>query len=160
MDLKNIIAAIALSAAVIVLYGLFFAPTQEQITKKSKSNDEWLMEIGTSRIRALPLGDGEKLRGFRFHRIIIDEFLLMPERIYNEVIVPFLSVVENPTQRQELYNLETKLISEGTMTEGERYVWPNNKLIMLSSASYKFEYMYIKSKIIESYSQEVFGFVF
>ena len=78
------------------------------ITKKSKSNDEWLLEIGRSRIRALPLGDGEKLRGFRFHRIIIDEFLLMPERIYNEVIVPFLSVVENPTQREDLYNLETK----------------------------------------------------
>jgi hypothetical protein len=112
------------------------------ITRKSKSNDEWLMEIGSSRIRALPLGDGEKLRGFRFHRIIIDEFLLMPERIYNEVIVPFLSVVENPTQRQELYDLETKLIQEGKMTEKERYQWPNNKLIMLSSASYKFEYMY------------------
>ncbi len=112
------------------------------ITKKSKSNDEWLLEIGSSRIRALPLGDGEKLRGFRFHRIIIDEFLLMPERIYNEVIVPFLSVVENPTQREDLYNLETKLISEGKLTEQERYVWPNNKLIALSSASYKFEYMY------------------
>lgn len=112
------------------------------ITKKSKSNDEWLMEIGRSRIRALPLGDGSKLRGFRFHRIIIDEFLLMPERIYNEVIVPFLSVVENPTQREDLYNLETKLIDQGKMTEEERYTWPNNKLIMLSSASYKFEYMY------------------
>ncbi len=112
------------------------------ITKKSKNNDEWLMEIGSSRIRALPLGDGEKLRGFRFHRIIIDEFLLMPERIYNEVIVPFLSVVENPTQREDLYNLETRLIGEGKMREGERYIWPNNKLIMLSSASYKFEYMY------------------
>lgn len=112
------------------------------ITKKSKSNDEWLMEIGRSRIRALPLGDGSKLRGFRFHRIIIDEFLLMPERIYNEVIVPFLSVVENPTQREDLYNLETKLIEKGELTEEERYVWPNNKLIMLSSASYKFEYMY------------------
>ena len=112
------------------------------ITKKSKSNDEWLLEIGRSRIRALPLGDGEKLRGFRFHRIIIDEFLLMPERIYNEVIVPFLSVVENPTQREDLYNLETKLIAEGKMTEEQRYVWPNNKLIALSSASYKFEYMY------------------
>ena len=112
------------------------------ITKKSKSNDEWLLEIGRSRIRALPLGEGEKLRGFRFHRIIIDEFLLMPERIYNEVIVPFLSVVENPTQREDLYNLETKLIKEGKMAEEERYVWPNNKLIALSSASYKFEYMY------------------
>lgn len=112
------------------------------ITKKSKSNDEWLMEIGRSRIRALPLGDGSKLRGFRFHRIIIDEFLLMPERIYNEVIVPFLSVVENPTQREDLYNLETKLIDKGEMKEEDRYIWPNNKLIMLSSASYKFEYMY------------------
>ena len=112
------------------------------ITKKSKSNDEWLMEIGRSRIRALPLGDGSKLRGFRFHRIIIDEFLLMPESIYNEVIVPFLSVVENPTQREDLYNLETKLIEQEKMTEEERYIWPNNKLIMLSSASYKFEYMY------------------
>ena len=33
MDLKNIIAAITLSAAVIVLYGLFFAPTQEELSK-------------------------------------------------------------------------------------------------------------------------------
>ncbi len=112
------------------------------ITKKSKSNDEWLMEIGRSRIRALPLGDGSKLRGFRFHRIIIDEFLLMPERIYNEVIVPFLSVVENPTERENLWNLETQLIEKGEMDERDRHVWPNNKLIMLSSASYKFEYMY------------------
>ena len=112
------------------------------ITKISKSNDEWLMEIGSSRIRALPLGDGEKLRGFRFHRIIIDEFLLMPERIYNEVIVPFLSVVTNPTQRDDLYKLETQLIEEGQMKEKERHIWPNNKLIALSSASYKFEYLY------------------
>ena len=112
------------------------------ITRKAKNNDQWTLEIGTSRIHALPLGDGEKLRGFRFHRIIIDEFLLMPERIYNEVIVPFLSVVENPTEREDLYNLETKMIEEGRMTEEDRHVWPNNKLIMLSSASYKFEYMY------------------
>jgi hypothetical protein len=113
------------------------------ITHKSKSNDEWLLEIGrSSRIRALPLGDGEKLRGFRFHRIIIDEFALMPERIYNEVIIPFLSVVENPTQREDLYNLETELIRQGKMQEKDRHIWPNNKLIALSSASYKFEYMY------------------
>ena len=46
------------------------------------------MEIGQSCTHALPLGDGEKLRGFRFQRIIIDEMLLMPEDIY-EVIVPF-----------------------------------------------------------------------
>ena len=124
------------------------------ITKISKSNDEWVMEIGKSRIRALPLGDGEKLRGFRFHRIIIDEFLLMPERIYNEVIVPFLSVVQNPTQREELYNLETQLIAKGEMTEDDRYIWPNNKLIALSSASFKFEYLY---KLYEQYENLIFN---
>ena len=112
------------------------------ITRTSKQNDEWVMEIGSSSIRALPLGDGSKLRGFRFHRIIIDEMLLMPERIYNEVIVPFLSVVQNPKEREDLYNLETQLIKLGKMKEGERFKWPNNKLIMLSSASYKFEYLY------------------
>jgi hypothetical protein len=112
------------------------------ITKTSKANDEWVMQIGTSSIRALPLGDGSKLRGFRFHRIIIDEMLLMPERIYNEVIVPFLSVVPNPKERESLFNLETELIESGNMKEEDRFVWPNNKLIMLSSASYKFEYLY------------------
>ena len=90
------------------------------ITRVSKQNDEWVMEIGDSSIRALPLGDGSKLRGFRFHRIIIDEMLLMPERVYNEVIVPFLSVVQNPKEREDMYNLETKLIASGEMKEEDR----------------------------------------
>ena len=117
----------------------FFA---QCITRTSKMNDEWIMEIGSSSIRALPLGDGEKLRGYRFQRIIIDELLLMPEKIFNEVIMPFLSVVENPTERQEIYDLETKMIEQGKMKEDERKKWPNNKIIGLSSASYKFEYLY------------------
>ena len=117
----------------------FFA---QCITRTSKMNDEWIMEIGSSSIRALPLGDGEKLRGYRFQRIIIDELLLMPEKIFNEVIMPFLSVVENPTERQEIYDLETKMIEQGKMKEEERKQWPNNKIIGLSSASYKFEYLY------------------
>jgi hypothetical protein len=112
------------------------------ITRTSKMNDEWIMEIGRSSIRALPLGDGEKLRGYRFQRIIIDELLLMPEKIFNEVIMPFLSVVENPTERQDMYDLETKMIEQGKMKEEDRKKWPNNKIIGLSSASYKFEYLY------------------
>ena len=37
----------------------------------------------------------------------------MPEKIYNEVIIPFLSVVENPTERQEIYDLETQTDRKG-----------------------------------------------
>tara|TARA_A100001011_G_scaffold245050_1_gene253037 strand:- start:25 stop:1890 length:1866 start_codon:yes stop_codon:yes gene_type:complete len=118
------------------------------ITKKSKKNDQWTLEIGESKIIALPLGDGSKLRGFRFHRIIIDEFLLMPEQIYNEVILPFLSVVQNPTERERVAKLEDELISKGKMKEEDRQIWPANKLIALSSASYKFEYLY---KVYETF---------
>ena len=40
MDTKNVIAAISLSAAVIILYSLFFAPpplTKENLTEKKES---------------------------------------------------------------------------------------------------------------------------
>jgi len=112
------------------------------ITRVSKQNDEWVMEIGDSKITALPLGDGEKLRGFRFHRMIIDELLLMPEKILNEVIMPFLSVVENPTERKKIADVENLMIKEGKLKPEDKTVWPNNKIIGLSSASYKFEYLY------------------
>ena len=39
MDTKNVIAAISLSAAVIILYSLFFAPTPEEI-KQNKIKQE------------------------------------------------------------------------------------------------------------------------
>ena len=118
------------------------------ITKKSKKNDQWTLEIGESKIIALPLGDGSKLRGFRFHRIIIDEFLLMPEQIYNEVILPFLSVVQNPTERERVDKIEDELIAKGKMKKEDKQIWPANKLIALSSASYKFEYLY---KVYETF---------
>lgn len=115
---------------------------KQAMGKFTKSSDQWTIEIGDSKVTALPLGLGNKIRGFRFNIIVIDEFLTMPESIFNEVIVPFLSVVQNPTERKKMYDLETRLIKKGEMTEEERYIWPNNKLIGLSSASYKFEYLY------------------
>ena len=110
--------------------------------KITKGTDQWTMKIGNSRAVALPLANGDRLRGFRFNRIVLDEFLTIPEKIFNEVILPFLGVVENPVEREEMYNLETRLIEKGEMSDADRYVWPNNKLIILSSPSFKFEYMY------------------
>jgi hypothetical protein len=104
-------------------------------------NDMYSMEIGESKIIALPLGDGEKLRGFRFHVMIIDELLLMPEKIINEVIIPFLGVVQDPTKRKKIRETEDLLIKLGRMKEEDRTVFSNNKLIGLSSASYSFEYL-------------------
>ena len=40
MDSKNVIAAISLSAAVIILYSLFFAPSQEELKQKKIENEQ------------------------------------------------------------------------------------------------------------------------
>lgn len=112
------------------------------LTQRSRAPDMWVYKFGDSEITALPLGEGGKLRGFRFNMIVIDEFLLMPQNIYNEVILPFLGVAQDPQKKAAMNRLEEKLIKQGKMTEEERYIWPNNKLVMLSSASYKFEYLY------------------
>jgi len=119
------------------------------ITKVSLQNDEWNIELGQSKITALPLGQGEKLRGFRFQVMVMDELLLMPSKIVNEVILPFLAVVTNPTERKKLYDAETILIEQGKMLESERKVWPSNKIIGLSSASYQFEHLYTMYKNYE-----------
>ena len=123
--------------------------------KITKGTDQWTLRIGSARAIALPLANGERLRGFRFNRIVLDEFLTIPEKIFNEVIIPFLGVIDNPTEREELYNLETRLIDKGEMKEEERYVWSNNKLIILSSPSFKFEYMY---KLYKKYEELIHGF--
>ncbi len=44
MDTKNVVAAISLSAAVIILYSLFFAPppiTKEQLAEKNKTEQKF-----------------------------------------------------------------------------------------------------------------------
>ena len=123
--------------------------------KITKGTDQWTLRIGNSRAIALPLANGERLRGFRFNRIVLDEFLTIPEKIFNEVIIPFLGVIDNPIEREELYNLETKIIDKGEMKEEDRYVWGNNKLIILSSPSFKFEYMY---KLYKKYEELIHGF--
>ena len=121
------------------------------ITKTSFQNDEWNIEIGQSKITALPLGQGEKLRGFRFQVMVMDELLLMPAKIINEIIIPFLAVVTNPTEREKVAKAESILIEQGKMTEEERKKWPSNKIIGLSSASYSFEHLYTMYKQYEEF---------
>ena len=118
-----------------------------------EGNDVCYIEVGRSKVVILPTGDGEKLRGWRVQRMVIDEFLLMPEKIFTEVLMPMLAVVTNPTERDEVDALESKLIEDGAMTEDERTVWPNNKVILLSSASYTFDYLY---KVYKQYEKNIF----
>jgi hypothetical protein len=106
----------------------------------SHKNDAWTIQIGSSKITALPLGVGDKLRGFRFNVMVVDELLLVPEPIINNVIMPFLAANSDPTVQAAIYQEESLLVKSGQMKEEDRTKFKNNKFIGLSSASYKFEF--------------------
>ena len=96
---------------------------------------------------------GEKIRGYRFNLLIIDELLLLSEKIVNEVLMPFMAVQMNQRERQYVREAEDKLIKAGALKEEERTIFPNNKLIGLTSASYQFEYLY---EMFQSYKNLIF----
>lgn len=111
---------------------------------KSKRNDEFVWRINGGSIVAIPL-NGEKIRGFRANVLIIDEFLLMPEELVERVLIPYLVVPQDLKQRQQIREIENGLIQRGLLTEEERTKPKNSaKMIGLSSASYKCEYLYRK----------------
>jgi len=108
----------------------------------SQRNDELIIKIGASQIIALPLGDGSRLRGYRFKVMVIDELLLLPSKIINEVIKPFLSTNTDVIERKKVTEAEDALIAQGKLKPEDRTKWGHNKFIGLSSASFTFEYLY------------------
>jgi len=109
---------------------------------KTKRNDQFEWQINGGSIVAIPL-NGEKIRGFRANVLVLDEFLLLPEEIIKNVLMPFLVAPQNMKERMEIREFEDKLISEGVMKEEDRAVFENSsKMIALSSASYTFENLY------------------
>lgn len=74
-------------------------------------------------VRAVPLGaDGSKIRGYRAHRLIIDEFVQVPPEIINSVAIPFMATAKDP-MAQYL---------------GREQGETNNILVLSSSAYYTF----------------------
>lgn len=109
---------------------------------KSKRNDLYEWDINGGSIRAIPLS-GEKIRGFRANVLVLDEFLLLPEEIIKNVLMPFLVAPQDMKRRIDIREMEDLLIKEGKMEEKDRMVFTNNsKMIGLSSASYTFENLY------------------
>jgi hypothetical protein len=60
--------------------------------------DRCTMTVGESVIIALPLGDGQKIRGQRANVIIADEFATIPKIIYDKVVSGFASVNASPME--------------------------------------------------------------
>lgn len=113
---------------------------QAAVTNLSKQNDSWEMTIGESTIKALPLGNGEKIRGIRATDIICDEYASIPEEIFQVVVRGFAAVSADPIEAAKLIALEDEKIRRGEMTEADRRRIVGNKIIYSGTASYRFNH--------------------
>lgn len=108
-----------------------------------RRNEAWEWDINGGKITCLPLAQGDKIRGTRADVLVVDEFALIPQDIYEKVLLPFLSAKTNIAERRKISKMEAELIRDGKMDETDRLLIDSGKrIILLSSASFQFEYLY------------------
>jgi hypothetical protein len=109
---------------------------------KSKRNDQYEWQINGGSITAIPL-TGEKIRGIRANVLILDEFLLLPPDIIDNVLIPFLSSPRDVGERIRIRKLEDELMKKGLLHTDNRHIFENtSQMLCLSSASYTFEHLF------------------
>lgn len=86
---------------------------------------ELLFRHGSS-IVALPLGDGNKIRGERAQTLVVDEALVVPPDIIDTVLMPMLNVGSNPWAKQDI----TK-----------------NSILLATTAYYQFNHVYERYRL-------------
>lgn len=122
--------------------------------------DRCTFHIGNSECIAIPIGNGEKIRGLRGNCIIADEFSSTPREIFEVVIRGFGAVSHKPIERvKTLYNIEyfkqhgMNLAAE----EESESLGKGNQTIVAGTAYYSFNHFYDYYKkyktIIESRGQ-------
>ncbi len=107
----------------------------------SRHNDRWQFKFGNSTITALPLGDGQKIRGLRATTILCDEFASIPEEIFNVVVRGFAAVSANPVDRIRSIYEKRKLIKEGLLDKNDIF-FKGNQIIRTGTATYEFNHLY------------------
>ncbi len=107
-----------------------------------KPSDSVFLNVGTSVIRALPLGNGEKIRGIRATHIITDEFASINPEIFQVVVRGFASVSKDPIEAATQTHLERKAIKEGRMTVDQMTKIQGNQIVYSGTANYQFNHFY------------------
>lgn len=112
----------------------------------SRSVDRFDMVVGESVGFALPLGNGDKIRGQRANYTIADEFASIREDIYQNVVRGFSSVSASPAQNVKDHARIRLMKSLGLWTEDndkeESRVLRANQNIISGTAYYSFNHFY------------------
>jgi len=95
-----------------------------------------------SYIEALPLGDGNKIRGSRFYLIVVDELAQVPDQTLDMVVRPMGATSLAPMERVRRLEEQNRLITAGLATPDDFVEEKVNKMVMTSSGYYKFNHMW------------------
>lgn len=119
----------------------------------NRRNDiiSWKLDNG-SEITVLPLSTGDGLRGHRSSCLCVDEGLLITREIQEFILRPFLSARQDFAEQENIRKIEDSLIRQKMLTEAERTIFPSNKYLVFSSASYEFEYLF---EMYQNYVKEI-----
>jgi len=107
-----------------------------------KPSDSVFVDVGTSVIRALPLGNGEKIRGIRATHILVDEFASVNSEIFQVVVRGFASVASNPIEAATKTHLERLAIKEGRMDSSQLTRQKGNQIVYSGTANFQFNHFY------------------
>lgn len=120
--------------------------------------DRCTFKVGDSVINALPLGNGDKIRGERATHLITDEFSVVNPDIYETVVSGFAAVTQSPDVNVK-ERARLKYLKEiGAISEQDfiflKSQQQHNQQIIAGTAYYQFEHFYRyydrQRKIIES----------
>lgn len=119
------------------------------------ASDEAYLDIGLSRISAIPIGDGEKVRGMRATVLILDEFASIPEEIYEVVLAPFAAVHANPARRVQITKFAARVKSLGGSQRLVDAIMNSldfgNQIVISGTASYQTNHFYKRYRIYQMF---------
>lgn len=104
------------------------------------------IKVGLSIITALPIGDGEKIRGQRATQILCDEFHSIDASIFETVIRPFAAVHANPEERVYVEDFCDRLrqmgADAGLLDKIISLQGYGNQIVLTGTASYEFNHFF------------------
>ncbi len=120
--------------------------------------DRCEMSVGNSMAFAIPLGNGDTIRGQRANYLLADEFSSIPEEIFNDAVFGFASVSAAPIEKVKLMAKVNLSKAAGTWTEEQEAKFKSmskgNQVVLAGTADYTFGHFYktydLYRKVIKS----------
>jgi len=112
--------------------------------------DRFQFEIGDSHTYAIPLGQGDKIRGLRANYVICDEFSSINEEVFNVVVQGFAIVASDPVEKVKEYATIKKLKKCGQWSDEMEALFRSraggNQIVCSGTAYYSFNHFYKRFK--------------